>query len=89
MFCRECTGGNICDCQPLPGGNVLLADLGPGHRDARHEMVWQYSCASPCDCFRLPNGNAPIMRHLQFAEVTPDRKVIWSKSGYGYGSARR
>jgi hypothetical protein len=30
-----------------------------------------------------------IARHTQFVEVTPDKKVIWTKPGYGYGSARR
>ncbi len=53
------------------------------------KVVWQYACASPVDCFRLPNGNTLITQHNQFIEVTPDKKVIWTKTGCNYGSARR
>src|SRR5262245_5376396 len=51
------------------------------------------TCVSPARQIRevhvLPNGNTLIAQHLQFMEVTPDKKVLWIKHGYGYGSARR
>jgi outer membrane protein assembly factor BamB len=85
------TGINLLyGCQPLPGGNVLLADLGGKVREVTRDkqVVWEYEFGA-CDCFRLPNGNTLITGHLNFLEVTPDKKLLWNIDTYGYGSARR
>ncbi len=81
---------NAYGCQPLPSGNVLIADYsGQVLEVARDKkVVWQFDFAA-VDCFRLPNGNTLITGHLHFLEVTPDKRTIWSKTFYGYGSARR
>ena len=81
---------NVYGCQPLPSGNVLIADLKGQVLEVTRDkkVVWQFA-SSAVDCFRLPNGNTLITEHLRFIEVTPDKKVIWEKTNYGYGSARR
>jgi hypothetical protein len=86
----EYSTGNVYGCQPLPSGNVLIADLNGQVLEVTRDkkVVWQFAF-SAVDCFRLPNGNTLITGHLQFLEVAPDKKIIWSKTFYGYGSARR
>lgn len=87
----EHAGGNVYGCQPLPNGNVLLANLNGQVQELTRDkkVVWEYACPSPVDCYRLPGGNTLITQHNQFIEVTPDQKVIWTKTGCSYGSARR
>jgi hypothetical protein len=86
-------GVGICyGCQPLPSGNVLICDYGGGkvqevNRD--NKVVWQYDAQNPVDAFRLLNGNTLITQTERFTEVTPDKKVIWSKTGCSQGRARR
>ena len=53
------------------------------------KVVWEMKEANPVDAFRLPNGNTLITGGSRFIEVTPDKTVIWTKSGCSYGSARR
>jgi hypothetical protein len=80
-------------CQPLPGGNVLIAQF---HSDRvievtrEKKIVWEYRHAGASDVFRLPNGNTLITGKEKFIEVTPQKKIVWSKGGGGkFGSARR
>jgi hypothetical protein len=47
------------------------------------------TATNPTDCFRLPNGNTLITEGNRFIEVTPDKKIVWTKEGCSYGSARR
>ena len=35
------------------------------------------------------NGNKLISGSRQFVEMTPDKKIVWSKGGGVYGTARR
>ena len=78
--------------QPLQNGNVLIGEWNRNRvievtRDLK--VVWEFKVATPADVFRLPNGNTLITSGNRFLEVTPDKKIIWSKSGCSYGSARR
>ena len=78
-------------CQPLPDGNVLIADFGGRVIEVSRDkkIVWQTTTTNPVDVFRLPNGNTLITGNTQFLEVTPEKKIIWTKTGCSYGSARR
>ena len=82
---------NAYGCQPLPNGNVLIADFQGRVIEVNRnkDVVWEYTTPNPSDAFRLPNGNTLITSSTNFLEVTPDKKVIWSKDGASYGSARR
>ncbi len=77
--------------QPLQNGNVLIGDWNRGVIEVTRDLqiVWEYKVNSPADVFRLPNGNTLITSSNRFLEVTPDKKIIWSKTGCNYGSARR
>src|SRR4051812_14557974 len=46
------------------------------------KIEWEYACAAPQDCWRLPSGNY-LFCHVRGAlEVTPDKKIVWEyKSG--------
>jgi HEAT repeat protein len=86
-------GVGLCyGCQPLPSGNVLVCDYGGKVQELNRDktVVWQYDVQGPViDAFRLPNGNTLITESQRFTEVTPDKKVIWSKTGCSQGRARR
>ena len=83
--------GQCYGCQPLPSGNVLITSLGGRAFEVTREkkVVWDYRHSGATDAFRLPNGNTLITGQNQFVEVTPDKKVVWSKAGCQYGTARR
>lgn len=76
---------------PLPNGNILITDFNKGvievNRDKK--VVWEFAESNAVDAIRLDNGNTLITGGSRFVEVTPDKKVVWSKSGCSYGSARR
>lgn len=41
------------------------------------KIEWEYACAAPQDCWRLPNGNY-LFCHVHGAlEMTPDKKTVW------------
>ncbi len=85
-------GVGICyGCQPLPGGRVLVCDYSGKVQevDRDRKVVWQYDAQTPVDALRLPNGNTLITQTQRFTEVTPSKKVIWSKTGCSQGRARR
>ena len=82
----------ICSCQPLPGGQVLIADLSGDRvfevtRDKK--IVWEYRPSRASDIFRVPNGNTLITEADRCIEVTPDKKIVWSRTDCHYGSARQ
>ena len=84
---RQCYG-----CQPLRNGNVLITNLSSGkviEVTREKKIVWECKHAGAADAFRLPNGNTLITGQNQFVEMTPDKKIVWSKSGCQYGTARR
>ncbi len=83
--------GGCYGCQPLPNGNVLIASLnGRVHEVTREkDVVWEFAENSAVDAFRLPNGNTLITAAGRFIEVTPDKEIVWTKSGCNYGTARR
>lgn len=78
-------------CQPLANGNVLIASMtGRVIEVTRNKkIVWECQHAGATDAFRLPNGNTLISGRTRFVEMTPDKKIVWSKDGCQYGSARR
>ena len=77
----EYTGANSCyGCQPLPNGNVLIADFGGGRAvevNREKEVVWEHKEGNICDAFRLPNGNTLITTNSRFVELTPDKEEVW------------
>ena len=79
-------------CSPLPSGNILITS---GQNDRVYEVTrdkevaWEFSCEFPDDAFRLPNGNTLITIREGFIEVTPDKKIVWTKDGCHGGTARR
>ena len=78
-------------CQPLPGGNVLISDIGGRVMEVNRgkKVVWEYKATSPVDAFRLSSGNTLITEANRYIEVNPAGKIIWSKTGCSYGTARR
>jgi hypothetical protein len=57
--------------------------------NAQHDVMWEMDVSRPSDAFRLPNGNTLITSSKEHLEVTPEREIIWRKSGARSGSARR
>lgn len=82
---------NCYGIQPLPSGNVLITNLnGPVLEVTREKkIIWETSEPGAVDAFRLPNGNTLITGNSRFIEVAPDKKIVWSKAGTSYGTARR
>jgi hypothetical protein len=83
---------HVYGIQPLANGNILIA----GFRDSRvyeltrtGKVVWEFREDQPADAFRLPNGNTLITGKTRFVEVTSDKKIVWTKAGGQWGTARR
>ncbi len=87
----EYSKGNCHGSQPLPSGNVLITSLTGRVIEVTREkkIVWECRHVGASDAFRLPNGNTLITGQNQFVEMTPDKKIVWSKGGCQYGTARR
>ena len=83
--------GQFYGCQPLPNGNVLVANLNGKVVEVTRDKktVWEHTVPSACDVFRLPNGNTLITNNSTSIEVTPDKKTVWSRGNFSYGTARR
>jgi outer membrane protein assembly factor BamB len=82
----------IYSVQRLPSGHTLIADYGMSRvmeLNAQHDVMWEMDVSRPSDAFRLPNGNTLITSSKEHLEVTPEREIIWRKSGARSGSARR
>ncbi len=85
-------GLGIYGIQRLRNGNTLIADMSMNkvlEVTPKGNTVWEFEEKGPCDVFRQPNGNTLITSRKRFLEVTPDKKILWSKEGCSYGSARR
>jgi hypothetical protein len=82
----------IYSVQRLPSGHTLIADYGMDRvmeLNAQHDLMWKMDISRPSDAFRLPNGNTLVTSSKEHLEVTPEREIIWRKSGARSGSARR
>jgi hypothetical protein len=80
------------DAQVLPRDRVLVAEYLDGRvteRDTKGNILWQYRVNSPTACERLPNGNTFIVSRNQIVEVTPNNKVVFSKTGRLISSAKK
>ena len=76
----------------LENGNVLIAQLAAAVIEVDRQtkkIVWQYDGKQVADVFRLENGNTLIVNSTKCFEVTPDKKVVWEKENFNYGTARR
>ncbi len=82
---------NCYGCQPLPNGSVLIADIGGRVIEVSRDkqVAWEFAEQGAVDAFRLPNGNTLITGGSRFIEVTPDKNIVWTKTGTNYGTARR
>ncbi len=88
----EYSEGKCHGCHPLPSGNVLITNITNGRVievTREKKIVWECQHAGASDAFRLPNGNTLITGRAKFVEMTPDKKIVWSKAGCQYGTARR
>jgi outer membrane protein assembly factor BamB len=82
----------VFSAQRLANGNTLVADFAKktvSEISPASEVVWDFGVEGPSDAFRLPDGNTLITTSSRFLEVTPDKKVLWSKEGCSHGSIRR
>lgn len=77
--------------QPLRNGNLLVCVLSGKVLEVNRDkkVVWEFAEPNAVDAMRLPNGNTLITGSKRFLEVTPEKKVVWTKDGCNYGSARR
>ena len=77
--------------QPLRNGNVLVTNINGRVIEVTRDkqIVWEFAEPGAVDAFRLPNGNTLITGYSRFIEVTPDKETVWTKTGCGYGTARR
>ena len=70
------------DVQFLPGGRVLIAEVGArriAERDLKGKVYWESKVDNiPIDCQRLPNGNTFVATVLELREVTPAGKTVFS-----------
>lgn len=78
-------------CQPLANGNVLITNFDGRVVEVTRDKkeVWEFRENNAVDAFRLPSGNTLITGGSRFIEVTPDKKIVWTKDGCSYGTARR
>jgi uncharacterized protein YuzE len=84
--------GNIYGIDVTPAGTILIADLAQNrvveiNRDKK--IIWEFAENSPCDAYRLPNGNTLITSAQRFIEVDSEGNVVWEQKGCSYGSARK
>lgn len=57
-------------CTDSAGGKVaVVSESG--------EIVWEYDCQHPQDCWRLPNGNYLFCHAHGVLELTPEKEVAW------------
>ena len=67
---------------PPEGRRVLVGDSSKKHVaiiNAKGGVEWEYKIRSLHDLHMLPNGNVLLQTDMQhLAEVTPDKKVVWS-----------
>ena len=77
--------------QPLRNGNILVCVLSGKVLEVNRDkkVVWEFSEPNAVDAIRLPNGNTLITGSKRFVEVSPDGKIVWTKDGCNYGTARR
>jgi outer membrane protein assembly factor BamB len=82
---------SIRGLQRLRNGNTLIADFGGRVIEISPEgaIVWQFNLASATDAFRLPNGNTLVAGGWKFVEVTPDKRILWSRQAYNFGMVRK
>jgi len=77
--------------QPLRNGNLLVCVLSGKVLEVNRDkkVVWEFAEPNAVDAMRLPNGSTLITGAKRFLEVTPEKKIVWTKEGCNYGSARR
>ena len=83
---------NVYGIQRLRNGNTLMVNNGQGkvyELTPDKKIVWEFKENSVCDVFRLPNGNTLLSSGQRFIEVSPDQKIVWTKDGCSYGTARK
>jgi hypothetical protein len=70
------------DFHVLPGDRVLIAEYNGNRvteRNLKNEVLWEKRVnASPVSCQRLPNGNTFIATRMQFLEVDPAGKEVFT-----------
>ena len=81
------------DAQMLPGDRLLVAEHRANRvteRDARGEIIWEFSVNEPLVAQRLPNGHTFIASMLQLLEVDREGKEIFNFAmGNGEGIMKR
>ena len=88
----EFAGMQMYGVRRLRNGNTLVCTLGTNRVveiGPDKKIVWEFAEPGVCDAFRLPSGNTLLTSNKRFAEVTPEGKVVWSKAGANYGTARK
>ena len=88
----EFAGRQMYCARRLKNGNTLICDLGTNkvvELGPDKKVVWEFSEPGVCDAFRMRNGNTLLTSSKRFVEVTPEGKVVWSKDGANYGTARK
>ncbi len=57
-------------CTDSYGGSVSLVS-------ADGQVLWQYKCTHPQDCWALPNGNFLFCHLTGVIEINPQRQIVW------------
>jgi Mala s 1-like protein len=57
-------------CTDSYGGKVCVVS-------AEGKIEWEYACAHPQDCWRLPNGNNLFCHARGAIEMTANKKIVW------------
>ncbi|QDU95716.1 outer membrane protein assembly factor BamB family protein [Lignipirellula cremea] len=84
--------GRLNGFQPLPNGNLLIANYGEGkitELSPSGKVLWEFAETGPCDVFRLADGGMLVTTSSHVIEVGPDLKVVKEIVKSNYGSARR
>jgi HEAT repeat protein len=73
------------DMQVLPGGRVLLAEMGGKvtERDRTGKVIWEHTLTNVLACQRLPNGNTFMANYNELVEVAKDGKEIYRLKATG------
>ena len=84
----------LCLCSPLSAEEIKHSFFiaGPSFTGIiAEDNTEQWNSGKPAarDGYVLPNKNILIAWSDEVKEFTPDKKIIWTKGGCNYGSARR